>query len=335
MLAETFQSHLGSITTAARKRCVHWPSSVSIPSWFDYNRARWPGWASGRRVSIPSWFDYNLLRAPLMTLSIRCFNPILVRLQQGRQVAACPGVNQFQSHLGSITTRGRQRRRPPDRMFQSHLGSITTVKTRRQAASMIAVSIPSWFDYNLNTPPRCPSAAVVSIPSWFDYNELRRLVYEYVDLSFNPILVRLQLAARHTILSFKLQFQSHLGSITTPSWAATSRTAKQFQSHLGSITTSTTVHISFPPPPVSIPSWFDYNCITGLMQLQSGCEFQSHLGSITTEAACPSPPAPLGCFNPILVRLQREIVRYEGTSRRGFNPILVRLQRYPSWCAIL
>ncbi len=191
------------------------------------------------------------------------FNPILVRLQPG----GGPG--------------GRRRAAP----FQSHLGSITTRLL----------------------PTANPSPSRVSIPSWFDYNPETNSISRAVEVSFNPILVRLQQFFRLAEGALSALFQSHLGSITTGGCDSVKIEIYRFQSHLGSITTlawlatSNSVSPSFNPilvrlqlaapaaigagPPVSIPSWFDYNGDGTGRGRPASMTFQSHLGSITT----PSP----------------------------------------------
>jgi hypothetical protein len=278
-----FQSHLGSITTMERARAVLVLGPVSIPSWFDYN-PRDPArreletafqshlgsittcpppprvWCVGG-VSIPSWFDYNPRGRWQLEILLQRFNPILVRLQLGRQPAsaralgagfnpilvrlqrgvlgalsALPGVSipsWFDYNRHNITTACR-----PSVMFQSHLGSITTASgLLAVAGASVSVSIPSWFDYNLPAPlPRLP-----------------------VPPGFNPILVRLQPIA------------------CTPS----RRGLSMFQSHLGSITTCFQWKRCWECEPVSIPSWFDYNPKKASARWRA-VWFQSHLGSITT-----------------------------------------------------
>ncbi len=144
----SFQSHLGSITTARLRHGGGRCSSVSIPSWFDYNSTSRkiscssstvsiPSWFDYNRwqvewvlllahVSIPSWFDYNMIRNGGVIYSTDGFNPILVRLQP------------------------RPRRGP--------------------TARNVPVSIPSWFDYNWRLYYDPKAVSRVSIPSWFDYN---------------------------------------------------------------------------------------------------------------------------------------------------------------------
>ncbi len=81
------------------------------------------------------------------------------------------------------------------------------------------------------------SARAVSIPSWFDYNVLVADPRGVREESFNPILVRLQLAPLRNTRVCRTGFQSHLGSITTGPRPSKNRAKNRFQSHLGSITT--------------------------------------------------------------------------------------------------
>ncbi len=146
---------------------------ISIPLWFDWGPTR----SSARTacvspISIPLWFDWGqwhhlgAMRLP----SLPYFNPTLVRLGRGAPLPYAAGAGAFQSHFGSIGARGRARRPPAPRdRFQSHFGSIGAWRCRRRAPSFVMISIPLWFDWGENLPPRPPRGGA----------------------NFNPTLVRL------------------------------------------------------------------------------------------------------------------------------------------------
>ena len=101
---ETFQSHVGSISTT--------------------------GWYCRRTLSFLFQSHVGSISTLHRTaeLSALCpsFNPTLVRLAPCQSSAFAAARSRFQSHVGSISTLTLSRRLPTRRQFQSHVGSIST-----------------------------------------------------------------------------------------------------------------------------------------------------------------------------------------------------------------
>ena len=145
------QSHLGLISTPYR--LVHFErfNRLSIPSWSDFNRKKDDRTENLLDIlSIPSWSDFNS-PATLKTESREKFLSIPSWSDFNKKtITAKISLRQdFQSHLGLISTNLKSDILRKKKYFQSHLGLISTLYPHVYISFMPnSLSIPPWSDFN-------------------------------------------------------------------------------------------------------------------------------------------------------------------------------------------
>ena len=125
-------------------------------------------------------------------MSLRCFNPTLVRLKRMALCLALWVRRMFQSHFGSIKTLTPYSSGAATTAFQSHFGSIKTSAKKNEMLHF--VQFQSHFG-SIKTSSRSRTS----------------IAFE----CFNPTLVRLKRRAWCRGRNNKAKFQSHFGSIKT------------------------------------------------------------------------------------------------------------------------
>ena len=143
----------------------------------------------------------------------------------------------FQFHDGTITTWVWHWNKRGKSVFQFHDGTITTRAIIYYRKALHGVSIPWWYDYNVQEKIRSVYIAAVSIPWWYDYNGQRNLYTCEWGRRFNSMMVRLQLYYGWFFPISSGPFQFHDGTITTNKSILVYWASAKFQFHDGTITT--------------------------------------------------------------------------------------------------
>ena len=100
--------------------------------------------------------------------------------------------------------------------LNSTMVRLQRMLTAEEVISMTKVSIPLWFDYNLEPKRHTSFKLSVSIPLWFDYN--KALSHYKVNSLYAvsiPLWFDYNLVLHQDFLPALLQSQFHYGSITT------------------------------------------------------------------------------------------------------------------------
>ena len=146
------------------------PIFVSIPWWYDYNKTLCTDVRPNKQVSIPWWYDYNAVEVFKTNELQTSFNSMMVRLQRRSYLFPFNLINCFNSMMVRLQLAMCLKTSCLKRWFQFHDGTITTKSGYSGRDSQDIVSIPWWYDYNMEPWSISGINYMVSIPWWYDYN---------------------------------------------------------------------------------------------------------------------------------------------------------------------
>ena len=183
------------------------------------------------------------------------FNSTMVRLEHNRSPVPYRQAL-FQFHDGTIGTHVEQVGKFPVKFFQFHDGTIGTFQ-RITCKLLLILSIPRWYDWNVQIMMIWITLKFLSIPRWYDWNagqEIENTAENHFQ--FHDGTIGTKLFERYGFQPITFQF--HDGTIGTNRSAKRPKNLLTFNSTMvrlepagrGSARTSMTL---------SIPRWYDWN----------------------------------------------------------------------------
>ena len=182
-----------------------------------------------------------------------CFNSTLVQLQVKARECDTVTVDQFQFHVGAITSLQTLERLNKWIKFQFHVGAITRFFPHQLTSLLVNVSIPRWCNYKLMIAVTGAVVEAVSIPRWCNYKDCSTARKPFPEWCFNSTLVQ-------------LQEPGVLWNGPETDW---------FQFHVGAITSLSLDDKIRLNDLVSIPRWCNYK--PSYIRLKNGDFIESHL----------------------------------------------------------